>query len=949
MSKQKNKNLNAPSPTDLNLNKNQDQVSDTQNSTRETSLYAVPSSDSIEEQESIDLEDEENNEEKKVYSSNLNQNALVNKKQGYAKSTNSLASVGSSSTSQSGKIEPEVFNPNIQAKYIETYTALGKLLSSSPISKPPPRQLAMALAHQILHSPLHHTSGHSGHSIQGGHQVINLQSLSHGSNTQGSQPSNSHFSHSQSQSHESKAPPSYQEGSNNQDSDIISWSSLKLIVANILQIVKNQMKESNPVKRRNMLWILVALCLAFHSKDSHELNHDGQLNTQKSQTTQDKDDFPSDGTDDTTENLDNDYRQDLGNVLFFLMQIIADRDSKVRFSAVEATYNICNMFRGEILKYFPNLFDAVCKLSGDSDPAVRNANILLTRLIKDIVAEDSNFDVDTFVALIQERVSTTNPYLRQFLLDWILLLNTIPDIHLMEYLPRVLPGIFLMCTDSNKQIVTQAQNALDQFLEDLKQLFKEEINNQNILEGDESASQRLFGNSNTEYASLSVNHVDLGSILHIVLEHCISQNSDFRLIALNWIRSLLEMDVKRTLSIFYASILQAILPSISHKEEQVRVSASIVNKMLQKITTDSLESKDIQFDNIIALIKYELGLPTMPSRVCALNWLQVLLNKDFDKVISHIEELYVFLLNALIDSQQEVINMVLDVLASMASTQTNFSTLIYHLLDRMCNDKRLLSRAGPLIRQMSGMLNTEKLFREISITLRRNPFGEQRREFCSFMVQTLNIILLTSQELTHVRDSVRKNCILKNKDDSSSAILDSDSRYEEDLFSTLYKTWCFNPVATLSLCLLSKRYRLACLVVQTFSQCEITVQFLSNIDNLVQLLESPLFIDLRLQLLEPQKHPYLLKTLYGILMLLPQGAAYNKLNQRLQPIGTLFLVTQHTQGLYPSQNEEQTKIGNQKRSNILSDDETENSSCDDLLEHFQNLNFSQFDPESDNE
>ena len=60
-----------------------------------------------------------------------------------------------------------------------------------------------------------------------------------------------------------------------------------------------------------------------------------------------------------------------------------------------------------------------------------------------------------------------------------------------------------------------------------------------------------------------------------------------------------------------------------------------------------------------------------------------------------------------------------------------------------------------------------------------------------------------------------------------------------------------------------------------------------QIDNLVQLLESPIFSSLRLELLEPYQCPDLLKTLYGILMILPQSTAYEKLNNRLQSVSTL--------------------------------------------------------------
>ena len=42
--------------------------------------------------------------------------------------------------------------------------------------------------------------------------------------------------------------------------------------------------------------------------------------------------------------------------------------------------------------------------------------------------------------------------------------------------------------------------------------------------------------------------------------------------------------------------------------------------------------------------------------------------------------------------------------------------------------------------------------------------------------------------------------------------------------------------------------------------------------------------DLRLQLLEPEKHPHLFKCLYGLLMLLPQSSAFLSLRNRLSAV-----------------------------------------------------------------
>lgn len=86
-----------------------------------------------------------------------------------------------------------------------------------------------------------------------------------------------------------------------------------------------------------------------------------------------------------------------------------------------------------------------------------------------------------------------------------------------------------------------------------------------------------------------------------------------------------------------------------------------------------------------------------------------------------------------------------------------------------------------------------------------------------------------------------------------------------------------------------------------------TVEILIQIDKLVQLIESPVFtceptctpsprirvllrmclLDLRLQLLEPEKYPFLYKCLYGLLMLLPQSSAFAALKNRLNSVSSI--------------------------------------------------------------
>ena len=98
---------------------------------------------------------------------------------------------------------------------------------------------------------------------------------------------------------------------------------------------------------------------------------------------------------------------------------------------------------------------------------------------------------------------------------------------------------------------------------------------------------------------------------------------------------------------------------------------------------------------------------------------------------------------------------------------------------------------------------------------------------------------------------------------------------KEELFETLYKTWCISPVATLTLCLLSRNFELAYNLIPRFTMVDLDLTRLMQLGNLVQLLESPSFTNLRIELMRQDRQTqYLLKTLQGILMILPLSKAF---------------------------------------------------------------------------
>lgn len=54
------------------------------------------------------------------------------------------------------------------------------------------------------------------------------------------------------------------------------------------------------------------------------------------------------------------------------------------------------------------------------------------------------------IVLIQKHITRKKPYIRQLMMSWIEVLANIPDMHMLDYLPEYLQGLFTILSDANK-------------------------------------------------------------------------------------------------------------------------------------------------------------------------------------------------------------------------------------------------------------------------------------------------------------------------------------------------------------------------------------------------------------------------------------------------------------------------------------------------------------------
>ncbi|XP_072013786.1 protein VAC14 homolog isoform X2 [Amphiura filiformis] len=557
----------------------------------------------------------------------------------------------------------------------------------------------------------------------------------------------------------------------------------------------------------------------------------------------------------------------------------SDPDSRTRYYACEALYNIVKIARSAVLQHFNTIFNVLSKLAADTDINVKNGSELLDRLMKDIVTESSSFDLVAFVPVLRERMYTTNSFAKQFVLSWITTLASVPDINLLVYLPEILDGMFHILGDQNKEIRKMCEFCLVEFLKEIK---------------------------------TSPHSVDFAPMVNFLITHSQSDDELIQLTAITWVGEFLNL-AGRTMLPFASGLLNATLPCMAYEDprrKDIKEASKSVNQNLMRLITkdddkdDDEETEAKTTGPLMVSVKFEIAAmvevltrylnhESMQTRIAVLKWIYHLHMKTPKKIFQHVEEVFPVLISTLSDPSDEVVLLDLEVLAEIISSPSGpktskgsptkpevksvkgmniyFTKFMFNLLKIFASDQQLLDDRGSyIIRQLCLLLNAEDIYRTLSEIL----VASDDLKFATNMVQTLNSILLTATELFELRNSLKD---LKTEGSCS-------------LFCWLYKSWCHSPVATVSLCFLTQNYRHACDLIFLFGDLEVTVDFLTEIDKLVQLIESPIFTYLRLQLLDAEHNQYLIKSLYGLLMLLPQTTAFTTLNNRLSCVPNLQLL-----------------------------------------------------------
>ncbi|KAL3288363.1 hypothetical protein HHI36_002811 [Cryptolaemus montrouzieri] len=498
-----------------------------------------------------------------------------------------------------------------------------------------------------------------------------------------------------------------------------------------------------------------------------------------------------------------------------ILGCLSDQDLRVRYYACESLYNVVKIARNAILSHFCPIFNALSKIATDPDQNVKSASELLDRLLKDIVTESNNFDLDNFLPLLRERIASKNSFARQFVITWISVLNMVPNMDLISYLPEILDGLFKILDDPVIEVKKMCETTLGEFLRSIK-----------------SDSSR----------------VNFSEMINILIVHAQEKNDDLvQFTAITWIKEFVQLSGPQMLP-YMSGIFTAVLPCLSYDSDarrNIKETATAINFTLMKLLslqgenmedaevrpeTDKVEAK-IELTSVVSVLTQFIMHNSIQTKVAVLKWIHDLYIKIPNQMVQHIDTIFPALQRTLSDQSDEVVQQCLVVIAEVISSpepetlltetgrvsentenkdmtgkSTYYNKFILSLLNSFRTNHKFLDERGSfVIRQLCVLLSAEGIYRTLANLLR----NELDLKFVCLMVEHLNMILLTSSELFELRTRLKNFYETENL----------------DLFLCLYNTWCYNAIATVSLCFLTQNYEHACILIRLFGNLEVTVDF----------------------------------------------------------------------------------------------------------------------------
>ena len=277
--------------------------------------------------------------------------------------------------------------------------------------------------------------------------------------------------------------------------------------------------------------------------------------------------------------------------------------------------------------------------------------------------------------------------------------------------------------------------------------------------------------------------------------------------------------------------------------------------------------------------------------------------KFIEFVIDYIKVMRLDDINYLKKMEKLLLDKIYDYAKNIKNSQNIFETIYEKFFDKVINSDLINDTQVYQIFTDIGTKLEESLVEKSNILTIFEIFG--------------NVLTSISKKNNIIKDSKDNNNLSKNKKSDSNLINKlafyekivyklteillnegiSDFRHKysnrkdkKTLFDKLYQIWAISPISVLILCISAEKFRLAYNIILNLKEIEFTDDIIGKLIIVVKYFAKDDYDYFWGKLLEPSDNIYFIKTFYGILMILPQGVAFDYLSDKLSNVNSLLLV-----------------------------------------------------------
>lgn len=278
------------------------------------------------------------------------------------------------------------------------------------------------------------------------------------------------------------------------------------------------------------------------------------------------------------------------------------------------------------------------------------------------------------------------------------------------------------------------------------------------------------------------------------------------------------------------NFLLIILPATNYNEDLTDLNESLI-KLIKNAENYLLDKEEFK-----TTIEKGINNPNFNQKKIALEWYLLIYEKNKNNVNDE-------------EYNKDIIHIILENIDKNIDDKNN-ENLFLLMINELCKDNILI---------LFDLLSDNILFEKHSYKFKFNLAGY------------LNNFLIFSSRAKELKESI-------------TSIINDETNKDSPLFEKIFTIFSINPMCIINFCIYMELCEIGWELILNIKKINLDDDYYKYLALFVQAIDNKMWNDIRMRLLFPNKNIYFIKCLYGILMLLPQGKAFNILSERLYSI-----------------------------------------------------------------